>query len=638
MGFRFYTRKTILLLWKSRTIPETVPIVPLSFDILKARQTFNNPILSKWSREEKVSESDLETKCKTYFGDKSLNVNIDYSYPVEPLVYKRKKWLKDRVRALRKEHKQDRDKYDFDAIAKSEFAQVSKNQSDYEHAMANDFDNMRIYGKCFTGELNLDSRLERLCSEYQKKLYPWMSGKWPRFEDSQKQQQIQPEGCMINQLAKNNKGKGIVIPILPNGSHNQINHVSRLIRVLRGLDNKLPIQIMYVKLSEKEKQQLMKVATSESQFPRQDISFVNLSPAITIPVNNNLMVSLSSIFSTFEEMVILGEHTIPLVNIESLFKTERYLSTGMFFFKPPSHLKDRVTKFNPGFHEVAEFIKSQLPPSNNDVKYFGFQKRKDDPTIDRFFKLQFNNIIDPSLILINKSKVLSGLLMATSFELYDYFKIRVSRDSSDHLWIGQLLSGTTDKVTFNFNYAVSPGIFTPAQNVPKDATEAQEICSSSWGQVAEVDDISLIYVTSHQLENWLTNKQFFESLLRDKYLFKVEEEVDNIFDKGQDIKTNMDRPNDSLFRKIQRNPLTIETFIKPPTLSSVIYVHSFNEPDQSWVIQKDFDNIKQGHPFYCVYDTVGNPLAEGVRGTSVNVNEDSQKKYLRLFDIWVQDL
>ena len=105
----------------------------------------------------------------------------------------------------------------------------------------------------------------------------------------------------------------------------------------------------------------------------------------------------------------------------------------------------------------------------------------------------------------------------------------------------------------------------------------------------------------------------------------------------------MGRIDSSIFEKIKTQPLKIETIIRPPTLIEPINVLGYNEPDQAWVHQDDFDRIGQngqgggqGHPFYCVYSSIGDPLKEGIRGLSINV-EQSLQKYKKLIEIWLQD-
>ena len=94
----------------------------------------------------------------------------------------------------------------------------------------------------------------------------------------------------------------------------------------------------------------------------------------------------------------------------------------------------------------------------------------------------------------------------------DLFNIRINntptKTKMDYLWLGQYISGINEQIIFNFNYAIMPGILTPSQNLPKDLIECLEICSSSWGQLSDIDDISLLYITSHQLQNWLNHQKF----------------------------------------------------------------------------------------------------------------------------------
>lgn len=680
--------------------PNPINNEPVSFDLIKQRNKFENPIYAKWKLSSSSPlETDLTTRCNDYFQQlltqENFQINYhDSGYKTEPFVYKRKKWLKERIRSLRKQYKFDKnkDKYDFDQIAKQEFSIVSENQSIHELNIYQHFSHTRIFGKCFAtnnnnnnnnGVINMEnSQSNQLCKSFVQILYPWMSGNLPIFERNKERSPPQLDDstdCIIEQIYKNSKGKGIIIPLMTQDkSNNQIQNIGRLIKVLRGLNNTLPIEITFMELITPEaKQQLYDIATSDSQmYPtKQDIAFVDLSPTTTNQVKGSIsdssIITLSSIFTSFEEFIILNQHIIPLIELTKFFNNERYKLHGTYFFKSPSKLKYRTTKFNIGFHEIASFIKNQLIPNKFDKQYFNlYQKGSengDEVTIDRFFNYQFNNLIDSSLIIFNKSKTLSGLLISGNFEfLYhdDLFNIRINntptKTKMDYLWLGQYISGINEQIIFNFNYAIMAGILTPSQNLPKDLIECLEICSSSWGQLSDIDDISLLYITSHQLQNWLNHQKFFESLLKDKYEFKFNELVDNflITNTNTDTNTNtngntndkdstkltMGRIDSSIFEKIKTQPLKIETIIRPPTLIEPINVLGYNEPDQAWVHQDDFDRIGQngqgggqGHPFYCVYSSIGDPLKEGIRGLSINVEQSLQKKYKKLIEIWLQD-
>ena len=116
-------------------------------------------------------------------------------------------------------------------------------------------------------------------------------------------------------------------------SNNQI-HYCRLIKVLRGLNNTLPIEITFMELITPEaKQQLYDIATSDSQmYPtKQDIAFVDLSPTTTNQVKGSIsdssIITLSSIFTSFEEFIILNQHIIPLIELTkfSIMKDINYM-------------------------------------------------------------------------------------------------------------------------------------------------------------------------------------------------------------------------------------------------------------------------------------------------------------------------
>ena len=90
--------------------------------------------------------------------------------------------------------------------------------------------------------------------------------------------------------------------------------------------------------------------------------------------------------------------------------------------------------------------------------------------------------------------------------------------------------------------------------------------------------------------------------------------------------------------KLTRNPLLIEHIIKPPALTSIVYVHSFEEPNEAWVEEPKLVSERMRHDgkkIYCAYDTVGNPLEEGVRGLTINVDDELIAKYDKITRAWM---
>lgn len=611
------------------------------FDLIRNRNNFKNPIFAQWTvptKAQRFINLPLKDKCDLYFKSAKhaeFDINFWNSFKPDPHVYKRKKWIRDRTRLEKKKYKKTSDwKEEYDRQIALEFSEVAREYSDLEKKMYDELGHMKVFGKCYASEVNPSDN----CEKVQQKLYPWLTNNLPLVTTAGGEVKLSEfQGCVTQSLVAN-EGQGIVIPT----QSKQVENVCRLLNSLIALENKLPIEIAYLSLSDGEKTKIVTAARNSSSFAQQ-ISFVDLKltleldkfPFLKSKKGGVFLSTLSLIFSTFGEVILLTENAIPLNNLEKLFHNPRYKASGRFFFRSRPYL-DRE-KFTPGFHEVTSLVKHHLQPNSDEVKFFNLTSPDSSLATSRFYKHLFRNIIDTSAIVMNKLKSLSGLLITINLQFYNVLKLRLTHNSmSDLIWIGQEVSG--QEVIFNNNYPVMAGIYTPDQNLPRDAKHSYEICSSSMAQLSETDDISLLYITSDQLQNSLQYTNSMKSVFEQKYVTKYTEMVDNLFDPKDPNKTEMTRVNYNEVTKLSRNPLLIEHIIKPPTLTSIVYVHNFEEPNEAWVEQSKLVSERMKHSgkkFYCAYDTVGNPMEEGVRGLTVNVDDELFEKYNRITKAWM---
>ncbi|KAK6459083.1 mannosyltransferase putative-domain-containing protein [Scheffersomyces xylosifermentans] len=691
----------------------------VDYDIMNARSGFQNPIYKKWiKRDSRRTSKDvvpISQACTDYFtelsrvypgnpGSEIVDLEWIQSVNVNADIYKKSKWIRERKRSLRLElHKIGKRVNDNHLKQlEEEFVVASKELSKFESKIFEEFNHIKVFGTCYLEKWNETSspvdKLKKLGTNFEKRLYPWISGELPRFEnwrgdtlgpnefpefDKKKLESYKESEVFTRNLQGKSNGKGIVIPLLPVSPRDkQIENITRLIKVLRAMKNQFPIEVMH--LGDLTKDEMKKIAfaartdisrlpssykkylelknknsvevsaVTNDDYPKQIIWFADLTPvknkqqhplvSKAYSYNSpNFVLSMSTIFNSFEESIVLGSSSIPLVeNLgKHFFENDSYKQNGILFFKNPSHYTTKVRRFPPGFHEVTNFIRAQLMPSQEDAVYFGINMRDPEmsPT-NRVFEEGFQDLLDPSVMVINKSKVLSGLLISSNFQLYKIFTTRFEsiKDelNPEFLWVGQEIAGTNDRVNFNNNYAVSVGILTPEMNKPSIATMAQELCSSSWGQLSDVDDFTLLYVTSHHLENWRSDNMAFQLDLKAKFTTKEKEKVDNIFKPGDQEKTEMIRENSSIFQnKIVSNPLYIESIMRPPTIRDPIFSEGFREPSQAWIKQEEFGAYK-GNPYWCSYDVVGNPVT-GERGTVINLSDVTQAWYKFILDVWYRD-
>lgn len=631
----------LVLHYRSRSSQQPKVKPNHKFDLVKNRNNFKNPVLSQWTaptKAQRVMTLPLKDRCDLYFNsaqDVEFDLNFWKSFKPDPRVYKRKKWIRDRTRLEKRKYKKTSEwKEEYDKEIAREFTSIAKEYSDLEKKMFNELGHMKIFGKCYGTEVNSSAK----CEDLQLKLYPWLTNKPPLVTNADGEvKQNDFQGCITQSLI-GNKGKGIVIPTQPK----QVDNICRLLNSLIVLENKLPVEIAYLSLSEDEKSKIVNAARNSTTFVQQ-ISFVDMTPSLQLgkfpflksDANELLLSTFSLIFNSFAEVVLLTGDAIPLNDLERLFQNPRYKSSGRFFFRSRPYL-DRE-KFTPGFHEVASLVKHHLQPTIQERDFFNLQMPVLTIATARFFQHHSKNIIDPSLVLANKSSCLSGHLITINMHFYNILKLRLTHSSMyDLIWIGQGLSG--QEVTFNNNYPVMAGIYTPEENIPRDAKQTYEICSSSMAQLSEANDVSLLYITSDQLQNWLRYTNSMTSVFEQKYVTKYTEMVANLFDANDPNKTEMVRVNYDQVTKLTRNPLLIEHIIKPPALTSIVYVHSFEEPNEAWVEEPKLVSERMRHDgkkIYCAYDTVGNPLEEGVRGLTINVDDELIAKYDKITRAWM---
>lgn len=649
-----------------------------NYDIAERRRAFRNPVYPAWGPNS--PQEPLDASCSRYFstlkGQTSghiVDIEALRKFKFDKYVYKKKKWVRERMRVLRKESASynKMSKEDQDRLIEDEYSEASLLLSHFEEKMAADFAHLRVYGKCFLQEK--EPFQSDLCS-LEKALFPWLSLEYPVFHSwdgkALPQGHLPNDGtilkhhCFLQSFQKRSNGKGIVIPLLPGlNTTNQIQNTAKLIKVLRGLGNTVPLQVTYInsQLSEINRSLLVSAARDTIKypdtdhavsrtFPKQDLWFVDLSPIINTKkhpfiaqdavYNSPSFINvLSAIFNSFEEAIVMLPQAIPLLEDPAthLFDSKTYREHGHLFFKHRSWL-NQPRVFKPGYHEVANLIKHHIMPSAEDYANFGlFGRTKESLAVtSRVWDRNFLNLMDGSMLMVNKNKALSGLMIACNLQLYQILRSRFDflpdETNAEVFWMGQEIAGTSKRVNFNFHYGVSVGVVTPQENVPSHiATLAREVCSSSWGQLAEDDDSSLVYVTSHQLENW--DDYTFRTELEVKYTVIREKAVPNMFESDGGKATVMMKESDNkLYDEIKRNPLTIAAVLNPAVLKLPVYMKKATEPSEAWLANKRFAG-RDDMGYMCAYDLVGGMELQE-RGILEEYGEKKRGRYDWVVELW----
>lgn len=639
-------------------LPSELPAeLPTEFDLIPNRLNFKNPVYQRWDEREVANT--MEENCRIYF--KHL---LDSKYLLlagkefDSTIYKRSKWIQQEVRNFKKELRQKGIKMDHLHMLEVEkrYIKEALKASELEQGFTNDVSHMRVFGKCLTDSKTLDS-----CSAISAALFPWFLGDMPSIElwHTTEEQPLKKSGCLPKQLIEGSEGQGIVIPLLPGKPiHKQVSVAVRLIQVLRALDNNLPIQIVYFDdeaLSSDDKLSLLQSARQDAQafpisvadylrlsgieepelvFPKQELSFINLKSVVAsdyLHIRPNFALSLATLFNTFEEFVFLSTQTIPLLHdIQSLFENPDYKTHGTLFFKLRAIFEYKPSKFPTGFFEINELVNKYATVQPEDIEYFKLQLPNRAHT-NRVRDSGFQHLLDPSMIVMNKKKTLSGLLLSSALQFYPLLssKYDFSKDvNGEFLWLGQELAGTRELVNFNKHFGAVAGVLTPPENLPAEST-SRELCSSSWAQLYDTDDHTIVYVTSHQLENRLL-PEFGEALMRKfstgaprqkSYYSTTEEDEEGV---------PMDVDDTLAVNTVNKNPLYIKSLLQTIAVEKP-YITSENEPRVPWIEQELFGSLND---YWCAYDVVGSASLPD-RGLVIDYSEKTLSWFNFLLDLWL---
>ncbi|CAN3371934.1 hypothetical protein DIURU_004413 [Diutina rugosa] len=521
---------------------------------------------------------------------------------VDFLVYDRDRYLWEHIKNHKMEHgvtgnyKQ--------AIADG-YAKHAKVVADAESEMVASFSHMRVWGHC-----SLYTKLEDVnhvvkygkVGRYDHKLFPWLTQLSPLFNQSYElpitdgnkpKMSTQDEGWVQHYLRRSN-GRGVVVY----ANNDTAASVPSLITVLRLHQNELPIQIVSMGPINLDYEAIEQVAQGPFEPPKsfsrylkvenlrkpesflpQSITYVDVAPAVH-NVSHDSLRELAAIFTSFEEYVLLSPLAIPTVPPSSFFDIEGYSDKGMHLYHQPNYLEGSNSP-QTGREEVERLL-HRLTPSDIDSVVFGF-----DPSEFPTTKL------DDTVAVLNKNKVLSGLLISVNLRRHPLVKAV----DIDLFWLGQHISGVP--IQINVHPAVAAGVVSDDSHKTKDAAMAEELCSSSWGQLSRQDHPELFYLTGHQMVNWHRQPSFATQIKQ---------------------------------RVGQSEPMAVEVLLKPPTVNKPVPVkEEHTEPNRPWIKQNQAEG--QPYAYWCAYSILGSP-AEDHRGVVISISPIKKARYRYLLDAY----
>ncbi|GEQ69443.1 hypothetical protein JCM33374_g3115 [Metschnikowia sp. JCM 33374] len=616
------------------------------FDIVKERTQFRPAMFHQWSN---TGPRGPAYSCVKYWNQlvKESSTRLQNPRPgfeLEPRIYKKKKWLISAKQRLRRTlHEQGRvftDAHVNDLQA--EYYRESRLVSSLEEHFVDSVKHLRVFGGCIFGGYTENGPTSRAKGE--PKSDPPLSFK--RRKDKAALLHLIPwlkntADPLEELLSASKEDHGILVTIFQESQISiQVDHVARLIRLLRVQGNQLPIQIAYSgkeTVPLKTQAFLTKVATSDSysyisaldeveldsyvEYPKQTLSFLEVDQFVTpdITVTDNIMYFVAAMFCDFKNMVVMNSQTIPMVdNLSFLFENEQFRDNGMLFFKDRPSIDSKPDPFPPGFFEVNELINQYASVTPEESAIFGMKI----PTrihTKRVTELGFQRLLDPSMAVLNKQKVMPGLVISSVLPFHPIIgpKYEVSSGfNPELLWLGQELAGTSEYVSFNKHFASTPGVLTPRENLPV-GSYSSEICSSSWSQIYH-DTSRLVYVTSHQLENRVL--PLFEPAISAR--LSVNRTVDAV---------NEDKDDSLIHETIDKNILYIKSVLQPIDVEKAV----LNDEGQPFLPTEHIDDFGSADDYWCSYDIVGSKDSAN-RGIVFDYQEKDSRRFLFYLNVWQQ--
>lgn len=426
--------------------------------------------------------------------------------------------------------------------------------------------------------------------------------------------------CFLNPWRKALNGKGIVLSVADRYEHD----ITGLLRVLRALNNKLPIQLVHKgDLSEAVQKRIVEVARDDEvkvpeglydqvkshvprNFPKQEVWFVNAKRSIRPEFRGNFNgfanKLIAFLFNSFDHTILMDTDSVPLVKPSTFFKSGAYSRMEAYFFK------DRFTSGKVSQHDSDYFLK--LMPTEVDNVLFGVPAAGNLTLQNRYIAKQFKHVQEAGVVAIRRSTHFIGML--TTLQLNFWSAAAGSRVWGDKelFWLGQSISGN-ENYEFNKHDTISVGELTPMSDRPRN-TIAHELCSTHPGHLSSEDDMTVLWVNSGM-----------------RYC-----KVDNTWDKDIEHERFKNVFKDSAeLAEFYKKPFRISAALIPPGGDHRVE-NKNNEPAGGWAMT----NPCKGY-LWCAYDILGASTDPINRGTyieydnvTINTNE-----YLGL--LWLdQDL
>ncbi|CAI5757932.1 unnamed protein product [Candida verbasci] len=645
---------------------------------------------------DKIKSIPLNEKCHTFYSQ-LLESDPQFKFKAFNSVGERldkssdrkEMFFKNELNTLKNEHRKGHPDKEFiptlgmnRTIESKYYANLSKTQRVIQ-SMADTATIIRVFGKCFLNNDKIDDSLNKLSLEFSKRLFPFITNSipvfrkagttqengWPVVKNDEIDYKTQNSDESIMFFRDNSKGKGIVI----SATSRHAKDLQRLIRILRALNNQLPIQIIFKNDINKRNMELLEAAavadvenvldqtTSPnehqnhlpelnllqeyknygSDFPKQDLTFVNIVSCLergykySFPGYSNKVLAL--LFSSFEEIILLDADTIPLVPPSEFFESNEYQKSGTYFFQ------DRSLRDNNDFMET-NFFSNLFPTNEKSIETLFNIPQVTSKTMNNKYMTGWRHFQEAGVVVFNKKQHFLGLLMMFPLSLWAEPVHSSIWGDKEMYWLGLSMAGD-ENYEFNSNAAASIGENTILQNrkyYPN--SKSNEVCSTHPGHVNS--EGKLLWINSGF--SYCKKNGYFRD--RVKYPFSTFEnkELISLFQSPLQIKAALIPPDLPNYRE-PNSPIdfTTELEIKKSWKSRKKDTDEINNDLKTGEKRKEFIEdygpqkgwVKNPICFgymYCAYDNIESydSNKEFDTGKFYEFNEDERRKFNYLAKIW----
>lgn len=507
-----------------------------------------------------------------------------------------------------------------------------------EQQMADTMTLFRIYGKCFIDNNHI-AELNPIFNDLTTKFFSSFSSILPRYSienvvlqensipifnnlnqfDGEFKSFNSSEENFIHFFKKNSNGKGILI----SATNRHSKDIAKLIRVLRALNNRLPIQIVHRNdLKDYNREHISLVGTADvehlldptsqeyekfkpeldllnqykkygSEFPKQQIFFVDISKAIShaskrdfVGYSNKI---LALTFCSFKEVIVFDADSVPLIPIEDFFNHAKYKLGGAYFFK------DRSLRDYNDWVETNYFTK--LMPSHRESIDSLFDLKITEKTLNNTYMTGWRHFQEAGVIVIDRQKHFVGILAAIILLIWKEPVKSSVWGEKELYWLGLSMVGDEG---YEFNTLAAGSVGQLSTN-PKfkyyPNFDAHEICSSHPGHVDE--DGKLLWINSGF--DYCKKNAYSSDLNRFPFLKIGGDEV----------------------LKMYTVPLQIDSLVVPPDLPG------FREPGSPVNLDKESNLKSSWKSAKMDHDDINDSLPRGAKSVDQILDLGPQKGWIK---------